>query len=64
MSETASRVIIVDDDANIAGLVEELLTSEGYTVTILRDRDPESVRAAVERLHPDCVLLDGDVRGS
>jgi two-component system, chemotaxis family, chemotaxis protein CheY len=57
-------VLVVDDDAAIAELVEEFLTSEGYTVALLRDRGLESVQAAVERLRPDCVLLDGYARGS
>ena len=45
-------------------LVEALLTDQGYIVTTLRDRNEESVRATVERLRPDCVLLDGDVPGN
>jgi DNA-binding response OmpR family regulator len=57
-------VLIVDDDADIAGLVEELLRDEGYVVEVLPDRSLESVRTAVERVRPDCVLLDGEVRGT
>ena len=64
MREPVGRVLAADDDADIADLVEELLTDEGYIVTTLRDRDEESVRATVERLRPDCVLLDGDVPGN
>ena len=64
MSRPEGRVLIVDDDADIAVAVEEILTDEGYVITIMRDQDLESVQAAVERLYPDCVLLDGDVRGS
>ena len=41
---------IVDDDAGIATLVDEIFTDEGYVVTIMRDRHLNSVRAAVERL--------------
>jgi CheY-like chemotaxis protein len=57
-------VLLVEDDADIAELVDELLTSEGYAVEQLRDRKIGSVQAAVARLRPDCVLLDGDVPGS
>jgi two-component system, OmpR family, response regulator len=59
-----SRVIlIVDDDLAIGDLVEELLTGEGYAVGLLNSRREESAQDAVGRLRPDCVLLDGDVRG-
>jgi len=63
MREPAWRILIVDD-AEIADLVEELLTDEGYLVTITQGRDEESVRAAAERFRPDCVLLDGDIPGN
>jgi CheY-like chemotaxis protein len=57
-------VLVVDDDADIANLIADLLTGEGYAVALLRDRDQESVQDAVGRLRPDCVLLDGAVPGS
>ena len=63
MREPTGRVLVVDDDADIADLVEEFLSDEGYIVTTLHDRDLESVRAAVERFRPDCVLLDGAIPG-
>ena len=44
--------VLVDDDADMADLVEELRTDEGYVVATLRDRSEESVRATVERLRP------------
>lgn len=67
LSDTADfrgLVLVVEDDADIAELVDELLTSEGYAVERLRDRRIGSVQAAIARLRPDCVLLDGDVPGS
>jgi len=42
-------VLIVEDDADIANLLVDLLTDEGYAVALLR---------------PDCVLVDGAVPGS
>jgi two-component system, chemotaxis family, chemotaxis protein CheY len=57
-------VLVVDDDADIANLLEELLTDEGYAVALLRSRSAESVQDAVGRLRPDCVLLDGALPGS
>ncbi|HET8567808.1 MAG TPA: response regulator [Candidatus Limnocylindria bacterium] len=53
-------VLIADNDRDIAELVRALLTDEGYAVTVLSGLTPESVTAAVGRLEPDCVLLDGE----
>ena len=64
MGKAREVVLVVDDDNDIANLVEEFLFSEGYAVTTLRDRNQESVQAAVERLAPACVLLGGYARGS
>jgi CheY-like chemotaxis protein len=64
MSGSAGRILVVDDDADIAALVGEVLEDEGYELATVRDRRLESVRAAVERLRPDCVLLDGVGRGA
>ena len=63
MGKARETVLVVDDDNDIANLVEEFLISEGYAVTTLPGRNLESVQAAVERLRPDCVLLDGYARG-
>ena len=63
MGISSGSVLVVDDDRDIAGVIEELLREEGYTVTILRDRSLESVQATVQRLRPDCVLLDGEIPG-
>ena len=62
MREPAGRVL-VDDDADIADLIGECLSAEGYIVTTLHDRDLESVRAGGVRRRPDCVLLDGAIPG-
>jgi len=53
LSDTADfrgLVLVVEDDADIAELVDELLTSEGYAVERLRDRRIGSVQAAIARL--------------
>jgi DNA-binding response OmpR family regulator len=57
-------VLVVDDDAMIADLVTEVLTEEGYAVTILAHPNTEAIHATVTELQPDCVLLDSDVPGS
>jgi DNA-binding response OmpR family regulator len=63
-THAGKRILVVDDDVDIASLVEEFLTEEGYAVSLLHGRALEGVEEAVERLHPDCVLLDGYFRGS
>jgi CheY-like chemotaxis protein len=63
MGISKGTVLVVDDDRDIAGVIEELLKEEGYAVTILRDRSVENVQATVKRLRPDCVLLDGEMPG-
>jgi DNA-binding NtrC family response regulator len=52
-------VLIVDDDEQIAGLVTEVLTEEGFTVSGLVDAHTAAIRDEVARLEPDVVLLDG-----
>jgi len=54
-----SKVLIIDDDEDIATMVNEMLSEEGYAVTILRDARIEAIQEAVVRLQPDCMLLDG-----
>ena len=60
MREPVGRVLVIDDDADIADIVEQVLTDEGYAVTILADPDAEAIHASVVELQPDCVLLDSD----
>lgn len=52
------RVLLVDNDEDITGLVNAILTDEGYEVTALNEADHASVAAAVGRVEPDCILLD------
>lgn len=53
------RVLLVDDDADIADVVLAILTDEGYSVSVLVDTSHESILAAVGMQEPDCILLDG-----
>lgn len=53
------RVLLVDDDADVANVVVAILTDEGYTVSVLVDTSHQSILAAVGKQEPDCVLLDG-----
>jgi CheY-like chemotaxis protein len=63
MESLGRSVLVVDDDEDIANLVQEALTEDGYTVAILADSRIEAIEAAVRRSRPDCILLDGGVGG-
>ncbi|MCC7462719.1 MAG: sigma-54-dependent Fis family transcriptional regulator [Gammaproteobacteria bacterium] len=51
-----SRILVVDDEADIRQLLQEILAEEGYDVEVAADaREARSARA---RQQPDLVLLD------
>jgi two-component system, NtrC family, nitrogen regulation response regulator NtrX len=53
---TASRILVVDDEADIRGTLKEILSEEGYDVEVAADAaQARSARAAHV---PDLVLLD------
>ncbi len=53
---TASRILVVDDEADIRGLLREILTEEGYDVEVAADAT--QARASRATHVPDLVLLD------
>jgi two-component system nitrogen regulation response regulator NtrX len=53
---TASRILVVDDEADIRGLLKEILSEEGYDVEVAADA--ASARASRAAHVPDLVLLD------
>ena len=53
---SAMRILVVDDEADIRGLLKEILSEEGYAVEVAADA--EQARAARARQTPDLVLLD------
>ncbi len=55
---TPAKILVVDDDRDTAEIMQAVLTDEGYAATMLYLSDERSVREAVARLEPDCVLLD------
>ena len=57
-TKPAGSVLVVDDDHDIAELVEAILTDEGFTVSCLFDVQREALLEMVGRLEPDCILLD------
>ena len=52
----SARILVVDDEANIRALVEEILSEEGYDVTTAADA--KEARAARKGQDFDLVLLD------
>jgi len=54
------RVLVVDNDCDVAEVARAVLTDEGYEVEILSDLSGDAVAAAVGRVEPDVVLLDGE----
>jgi CheY-like chemotaxis protein len=59
VGQPGRKVLIVDDDEDIANLVEEALSEDGYAVTILREAESGAIDEAVALHQPDCILLDG-----
>jgi putative two-component system response regulator len=54
--QRGGRVLVVDDQAENLALVEEILTSEGFTVELTADGGSALEKARANP--PDCVLLD------
>ena len=57
--ETRPRVLCVDDDRDVAEVVQAILADAGYAISCLYDVSNDALHRAVGRLEPDCVLLDG-----
>ena len=53
---SASRILVVDDEADIRGLLKEILSEEGYEVEIAADAS--QARSSRANHIPDLVLLD------
>jgi len=53
---TATRVLVVEDDPSVRGLLHTLLSAEGYDVTTASDGLAGLVKAATTR--PALILLD------
>jgi DNA-binding NtrC family response regulator len=53
---SSPRILVVDDEADIRGLLSEILAEEGYEVEAAADA--ASARRAAAREEPDLVLLD------
>lgn len=56
MSTGVRRILVVDDDADVRGMVKLVLETEGYHVDVAEDGF--AALRAVEATSPDCVVLD------
>ena len=52
----AARILVVDDNASVAGLMSQLLTMRGYEVVVASDAN--KAEAEVLRQPPDLILSD------
>ncbi len=53
---SGSHILVVDDESDIRSLIQEILSDEGYDVTVAADAG--EARAARDQRNPDLVLLD------
>ena len=53
---SATHILVVDDEPEIRGLVQEILEDEGYRVGIAENG--EAARLALRERRPDLILLD------
>jgi CheY-like chemotaxis protein len=60
VASIGKSVLIVDDDQDIAEVARAILIDEGYAVSVLADLSPDAIAAAVGRLEPDVIVLDGE----
>lgn len=56
------KILVVDDDRDTGEIMQAVLTDDGYAASVMYLSDGKSVRDAVSRLEPDCVLLDSSQR--
>lgn len=59
LPHAGKSVLVVDDDRDIAEVVQTILLDEGFKVSCLYEPSKNDVKAAIDRIEPDCVLLDG-----
>ena len=59
MPNVKKRVVVLDDDRDVAEVIQTILIDEGFAVSCLYGPDAETVHLAVKELAPDCVILDG-----
>jgi len=58
-SEKPKRVVVVDEDRDVAELIVGILTDEGFDVSSIYKIDQPNIADAIEKIGPDCAILDG-----
>lgn len=58
------RILVVDNDHDIAEVVEAILYDAGFSVVLLTEYDSARIQHVVENFAPECVLLDGQGPGN
>lgn len=58
------KVMLVEDDATMLGLLNMLLEMEGFGVVKMTDDDPETLLATIRQERPALVLMDVHLRKS
>lgn len=61
MTPSQQSVLVVEDEAKLATLLQDYLTASGYRVTCIADGN--AVLEEVRRAHPDLMLLDLNLPG-
>ena len=59
MPHAKKRVVVLDDDRDVAEVIQTILIDEGFAVSCLYGPDTETMQLAIKELAPDCVILDG-----
>lgn len=59
MAEEKKRVVVLDDDHDVADIIQSVLLDEGFAVSCLYGPDDKTMERAVLDLSPDCVVVDG-----
>ena len=59
MAEDGKRIVVLDDDRDVADIVQTVLLDEGFAVSCLHGPDDDTVEQTVLDLSPDCVIVDG-----
>lgn len=64
--QQSAKILVVEDDSNVAAVLEARLENYGYKVCAIADTGPDAIQA-VESNRPDLVLMDillkGDMNG-
>jgi hypothetical protein len=54
-----ARILCIDDDRDVADVVQAILADAGYEVSCLYEVTVDAIRRTVGQLEPDCLLLVG-----